>query len=224
MILRMVMNAKDRSGWFVTPDGVVNRHERLQSPQVPQECLAVSAVEANPATAATRRSPASLPLDALDGGELIILAIKPAALSPVFESAGWLAAMAMLAVCVIFAQTGSTPLVPASFAQICLGVAALRLVLAVVRWSATWYVLTNRRVLLISGIRSPRIASLALVDVRNTCLTAAPHEKLTRLSTITFIPRTDQGTAWSWKHLHNGEEVHRRVRRAIENAIDLLPH
>lgn len=192
----------------------------------PRSCIERFAASTMDATTQAAAAPALLrfPLEALDGGEIIILAVKPSVLSPVFDSARWLVVLMLLAIGVLW--TGASPLGLSSqtAAQMFIGAAALRLVYAVVRWSATWYVLTNRRVLEIHGIRAPRVNSAPLVEVRNTYLTSAPHERLFRLSSITFVLQHEDRPPWAWRHLHQGEDVHRRIRRAIENALDALPH
>ncbi len=192
----------------------------------PRPCLEHFTASTQAAATQAAATPALLrfPLEALDGGEIIILAVKPSVLSPVFDSARWLVVLLLLAIGVLW--TGASPLRLSSqtAAQMFIGAAALRLVYAVVRWSATWYVLTNRRVLEIHGIRAPRVNSAPLIEVRNTYLTSAPHERLFRLSSITFVLQHEDRPPWAWRHLHQGEDIHRRIRRAIENALDALPH
>jgi hypothetical protein len=90
----------------------------------------------------------------------------------------------------------------------------------VVRWAPRWYVLTNRRVLDIQGVRSPRIWSCLLTEIRNTYLNASPPEKLTGLGTITFVTDHPDEPPCHWRSVAKPEEVHAKIRRAIENAID----
>jgi hypothetical protein len=99
-------------------------------------------------------------------------------------------------------------------------IALARVGLAVVRWVPTWYVLTNRRVLDVRGVRSPRISACLLVDVRNTYLRSSSAEKLTRLGTITFITDREDTASHIWRSIAKPDVVHAKIRRAIENAID----
>lgn len=184
----------------------------------------IATIEAQPEAASASPSVLRLPLEALDGGELILLAIKPSVFSPLFKSARWLAVLTVLALGLLLSGTSPMGLSAERAAQLCFGAGLARLMLAVVSWSATWYVLTNRRVLEIHGVRAPRVTSTALVDIRNTYLSSGPHEKLLHLGTITFVTQHEDRTPWSWAHLQRAEDVHARIRRAIENALDLLPH
>ena len=105
-------------------------------------------------------------------------------------------------------------------AQLLLLVGFVRLGVAVVRWIPAWYVLTNRRVIEIRGVRAPRIASCMLIQVRNTYLNATWAEKAAQLGTITFVTEDPQKPAQIWHSIPKSVEVHAEVRRAIENAID----
>jgi len=138
----------------------------------------------------------------------------------VIESFGWLLASIVLAGVCIASEVGLTGVTPQTTAQIIVCVGLVRLGLAIVRWVSRWYVLTNRRVVEISGIKSPRVTSAMLVDVRNTYLTSAVHERALRLGTITFVSNRGSDRPWQWKHVAEPDEVHAAIRRSIENAID----
>lgn len=182
-----------------------------------------SAVEAG----ARRAKPVSpvldLPLDAVDGGEIIIFAIKPSMWSPVIESAAWLAGAIMLAVVCTLTAVEVGGMASPTLAQLIIAAAALRFAVATFRWVSCWYVLTNRRVVEIHGVRTPRVTSAMLIDIRNTGVTSMPHERLLRLGTITFVSKRPPDPPWQWKHLHDAAEAHAAIRRAIENALDALP-
>ena len=214
---------RQRSGWAKTS------RVALAALQPYQQSAATSVVPCNVAMVdgdaiGARRVDAvvDLPLDPVDDGEIIKFAVKPSMWSPLLESSGWLGACVVLALLCITARVGVTNLSPQTTAQMILGVGALRLGLAIVRWVSCWYVLTNRRVVEIRGIRSPTVTSAMLLDVRNTYLSSAVYEKPLHLGTITFVSNRDSDRPWQWKHLAEPEQIHARVRRAIENAIDSL--
>ncbi len=191
-------------------------------PAIPNTRFSVAMVDADAIGPRPATSVIDLPLDPVDGGEIIKFAIKPSMWSPVIDSFGWLLASVVLAIVCITAEVGMTGVSPQTTAQIILGVGAARLGLAAIRWVSCWYVLTNRRVVEIRGVRSPRVTSAMLLDIRNTYLTSAVHERALRLGTITFVSNRDGDRPWHWKHVSEPEEIHLRVRRAIENAIDSL--
>jgi len=162
----------------------------------------------------------TLPGGLIDGGEIVVLAIKPSLWRPVFDSVGW------LAVCAVFAVTSTMiglrlpGLSPATTAQLVVLIGFTGLGLAVVRWTTTWHVLTNRRIIDIHGVRTPRIAACLLIHVRNTYLHTSMPEKLTRLGTITFVTDETDRLPHLWRSIAHPDEVHAKIRRAIENAID----
>jgi len=162
----------------------------------------------------------TLPGGLIDGGEIVVLAIKPSLWRPVFDTAAWLAASAVLAVVLITLGIPLPGLSVTTTAQLVLLIGFTGLGLAVVRWTTTWHVLTNRRIIDIHGVRTPRIAACLLVNVRNTYLHTSVAEKVTRLGTITFVTDEVDRLPHLWRSIAHPEEVHTKIRRAIENAID----
>jgi hypothetical protein len=81
-------------------------------------------------------------------------------------------------------------------------------------------VLTNRRVLDIHGIRSPRISSCLLVEIRNTYVNRSSAERLTKLGSITFATGHPNDPPRIWQSIAEPDLVHERIRREIEKTID----
>jgi len=162
----------------------------------------------------------TLPGGVIDGGEIVILAIKPSLWRPVFDSAVWLAISAMFAVTLTMIGLPLSGLSPATTAQLVILIGFTGLGFALVRWTTTWHVLTNRRIIDIHGVRTPRIAACLLVHVRNTYLHASVPEKVTRIGTITFVTDEADRLPHLWRSIAHPDEVHAKIRRAIENAID----
>ena len=162
----------------------------------------------------------TLPGGVVDGGEIIILAIKPSTWRPVFDSAAWLVTSCLLAGVLAGLQKPIPGLSLAVTTQLILLVGIARLAVAFVCWAPTWYILTNRRVLNVQGIRYPRITSCALVEIRNTYLNRSSAEKLTGLGTITFAFDSPHEMPRVWQSIAQPDLIHDKVRRAIENAID----
>ncbi len=163
---------------------------------------------------------ATLPGGLIDGGEIVVFAIKPSLWRPVFDSAGWLATCAVFAVTSTMIGLRLPGLSPSTTAQLVLLIGCTGLGLAVVRWTTTWHVLTNRRIIDIHGVRTPRIASCLLIHVRNTYLHSSMHEKAIRVGTITFVTDEADRLPHVWRSIAHPDEVHAKIRRAIENAID----
>ena len=162
----------------------------------------------------------TLPGGVVDGGEIVLLAIKPSMWRPLFESTPWLVTCCVLAAGLAWLSRPIPGLPLTATVQVIVLVGFARLGLAVVRWVPRWYVLTNRRVLDIQGVRSPRIWSCLLIETRNTYLNVSTAERLTGLGTITFVTDHPGEPPCHWRSVAKPEEVHARIRRAIENAID----
>jgi len=161
-----------------------------------------------------------LPGGLIDGGEIVVLAIKPSLWRPVFDSAAGLVISVLLAVVLTTLGVPLPGLSATTTAQLVLLIGFTGLGLAIVRWTTTWHVLTNRRIIDIHGVRTPRIAACLLVHVRNTYLHTSVAEKVTRLGTVTFVTDEADRLPHLWRSIAHPDEVHAKIRRAIENAID----
>ena len=176
--------------------------------------------EAPTDSSAVERSWAALPDEIVAGGETIVLAIKPSIWRPLFDSMPWLIMAAVLSVAL--AVMGKPPggLSVSLWVQIVLVLGVARLGIAIIRWVSTWYVLTNRRVMCIHGVRSPRVQALALHEVRNTYLSATTPEKPLGLGTISLVSDDPHHAPLIWMSIIRPSETHEKIRRAIQNAID----
>lgn len=163
---------------------------------------------------------ASLPSDVVDGGEIVILAIKPAVWRPFIESGGWI-----IGACAAAMAIGAFEVAPAGLSQrtaiqLVLLVGLARLGVAILKWIPTWYVLTNRRVMTISGIRMPRVSSMLLVDIRNTYLNRSLAERWAALGTITCMSGEEPCVPQVWQCVADCQAVHEQIRHAVDQAID----
>ncbi len=162
----------------------------------------------------------SLPKGLVDGGEVIILAVKPSMWRPLFDSGPWIATLSVLTVASMVWRLALPGLSVSVSAQVIFLLGMLRLGLAVVLWIPSWYVLTNRRLIEIHGVRTPDITSCSLVDVRNTYLNATAIEKAGQLGTITYVTADETQPPHHWRTIAEPDVVHTEIRRAIETAID----
>ena len=181
--------------------------------------LTATASEAPPRAAVASSIPEVLH-DVFDGGEIVILAVKPSMWRPLFDSAPWVVTCTLLAGAMVGLGRTIPGLSIATTAQVILLAAVVRIAFAVVRWVPTWYVLTNRRILYIRGVRSPRVQACGLKDVRNTYLHVSITERMTGLGSISFATDDRVSVSQVWQSVHRPEEVHAEIRRAIGNALD----
>ncbi|MBI3834756.1 MAG: PH domain-containing protein [Planctomycetes bacterium] len=166
---------------------------------------------------------AALPGGVIDGGELILFAIKPSMWRPALDSAVWIVAGAVIAVAILLANRSLPGLSVRGTAQLSIAVGFARLAIAIMQWIPTWYVLTNRRLIEIHGARRPVIRDCPLIHVRNTYLQSSACERLLGLGTLTYVRSDDDTDPRQWQSIAQAEEIHARIRRAIEHAIDHQP-
>jgi hypothetical protein len=163
----------------------------------------------------------SVPLDMLDGGEIVILAIKPSLWFLLFEPLKWIAAAVLLLLCVpLVLQSVPVDLAQRTVVECVLLLLAVRVAVGALRWVSRFYVLTNRRVMRVQGVFHADVWACPLVRVRNTRLTADPHERVARLGTIEFVTDDVPAAAHPWRFIARPAEVHAEVRRAIQRALD----
>lgn len=166
----------------------------------------------------------TVPAQLLDGGEVVILAVKPSLWFLVFDPIRWVAVSVLLLLGVAWLAQSSLWDVSLNAVAPVVGIAlGLRLLVSVLRWVSRVYVLTNRRVMCICGVLRPDIWECVLVRVRNTRLTAEPQEKLVGLGTIEFITEEQPAPQRAWRYISRSEEVHAEVRKAIQHALDHHP-
>lgn len=156
----------------------------------------------------------------IQGGEIVLLWVKPSIWRALLDSFPWLVAAVFFATLLIVGNLSVGGLGTALSAQIVIAVGLTRLGIAVVRWVPTWYLLTNLRVLSVHGVRSPRVSSRGLLEIRNTYVQAASAEKWLNIGSITFATDHPNEVPLIWHSVPRVNEVHHRIRRAIENAID----
>jgi len=159
-----------------------------------------------------------VPAHLLDGGEIVIFAVKPSLWFIIFTSTRWLIAMLLI----ILTSRWISDLIPSltseMIAQGALILAAVRLGFAMLQWVSRLYVLTNRRVMRLTGILNIDLFECQLTKIQNTYLTLTWYERLTRVGTISFATAGTGGIEASWTNVNNPLELHERVRSAIHRA------
>src|SRR5262245_46491126 len=123
----------------------------MTPPSGTQQELLASQVEAPQAPAPTMTLAADglVPAQLLDGGEIIILALKPSLWFVPIVSLRWLALAVLLFAC---AQWSGLAGYSWTLIQVALIIAFGRLGYAMLQWASRSYYLTNRRVMRIRGV------------------------------------------------------------------------
>ncbi|RME38613.1 MAG: PH domain-containing protein [Planctomycetota bacterium] len=176
--------------------------------------LSAVAAEAPPAPAAL----AAIPREVIDGGEIVLLAVKPSLWRPFFQALPWLVCCGGAALAVTALHAELPGLSPTTTAQLALLVGLIRLGLAVIHWVPDWYVLTNRRILTISGVRRLHVSACELRELSDALLQRSLFERLTRTGTLQFVPLGEAQPAPRWESLPHPQEVHEKVIRILNRS------
>lgn len=157
-----------------------------------------------------------VPAHLLDGGEVVIFAIKPSGWYVLLTSLRWV--MIGLALAVLansrFAPGGSRWYLW----HLGIWIAVIRLGWAILEWVSRLYVLTNRRVMRIYGVFNVELFECALDRVQNIYVTLSVGERLTHTGTISFQTAGGPGGEASWRIVSRPLEVHEKLREAIERT------
>jgi hypothetical protein len=206
------------AGWMAMTRSIHhNRISDLQSAATGRT-LEVPYTQAQGGQSQTLEAADLLPAHLLDGDEIVILAIKPSLWFVVFASFRWLVVMAII----ILAAGSLSEVIPQlntpMIIKAALALAAARIGLAVLQWVSRLYVLTNRRIMRLTGILNIDLFECPLTKIQNTYLTLAWYERLTKLGSISFATAGTGGIEASWVNVNNPLELHERVRSAIHRA------
>ncbi len=160
-----------------------------------------------------------VPAHLLDGGEIVILAIKPSLWFVPLTSARWI----LLGIVFVAAANISwvTPHV-AGYLRMAgyLGVAS-RLGWAMLQWVSRLYVLTNRRVMRLRGVFNVELFQCELSRIQSLVLTASLPERLVRSGTIVIQTAGALGSVGgsaAWRIVARPLEVHQKLNDAIRRA------
>jgi hypothetical protein len=159
-----------------------------------------------------------VPAHLLDGGEIVIFAIKPSLWFVVFSSVRWLAAMIIVALLAGWAGNAFPQINGVLILQAAVLLAAARLVVGMMQWVSRLYVLTNRRIMRLTGIFHVDIFECPLTQIERTALSVEWYERLTGTGSILFATTPAGAVEVSWNHVDGPTELHERVRSAIHRA------
>lgn len=191
-------------------------------PQEPATLRVVRAAEPHLTEAGAQREAVGsanlVPAHLLDGGEIVILAIKPSLWFIVFASARWLVLMSLIIIAAGWLGRHLPHLNTPTIVHAALALAAARVALAILQWVSRLYILTNRRIMRLTGILNIDLFECPLTKIQNTYLTLTWYERLTRLGTISFATAGTGGIEASWINVNNPLELHERLRSAIHRA------
>ena len=150
----------------------------------------------------------------LRDGEIILLILKPSLWTILFSCIPAIA----VALIVMIGAGLSSPNHTHIGVEVGVMLVTVRAGWAVMSWAGKLYLLSDLRIIRISGVFSPQIHDIPLRKVARTRLVRSYHERLFRLGSVEIIPESDQ-YPWSvWQSVPKPDEVHETIRRTITRA------
>jgi hypothetical protein len=168
------------------------------------------------ATAPARSSMATLlSSHILHDGELVLLILRPSAWFVLISSLRTIAAILIIT---IAAMLWGPRLATRVYLDIAAVAIVARLMFGVLSWMGRLYVLTDMRILRLSGVFSVEIFDCPLRKVARTRVIFPVRERLLGLGTIEITPMESHGQPTTWAVVSRPVEVHETIVAAINRA------
>jgi hypothetical protein len=204
------------------PDGTQPDSQTWQSQQVPAQRPPLHATEGAAEGAAASEScasPTSLVFarQIIRDGEIIELIVKPSVFWIVFTAGR------LVGLCAIVGLSGWLfdewlPGRRRTWVELS-GLAGLAwLVWQTLKWMSRIHVLTNLRVITISGVFNPSAYECPLRKHARVRLLSPLRERLLMLGTLELIPLEDEYPLTQWRTIRSVRDVHKRLQEAIRRA------
>lgn len=157
------------------------------------------------------RAEAMLPTNLIQGGEIIILILKPSPLFILLGALGHVMTIGLLFVIAAWAEL----IDPQTATVAAAALIVLRLAWQFLEWLSRLYVLTDRRVIRVAGVLRVFVFEAALRQIQHTDVVLSLRERLFALGTIAFSTAGTGVPEAYWVMLHRPMAVHRRIVQAI---------
>jgi uncharacterized membrane protein YdbT with pleckstrin-like domain len=146
---------------------------------------------------------------------LVILVLKPSLWFIPLQSLFFSSVVIFVAIC---AAQGGIVAPRSRFFDAAGFVIAARLTWAAMHWMGRLYVLTDQRLLRLSGVFSTDVFDCPLRKVATVRLTATMRERVLRLGTIDILPSDERRAPASWQTLDRPRQVHAEILAALTRA------
>ncbi len=173
--------------------------------------------------AATADAAVSTPVAALMAGhvlrdgELVILILRPSRWFILLSSLKFLAVVSIVTILsVVFDDVLHVH--PRRAIEMGVWLAVGRLMWAVLQWMGRLYMLTDLRILRLSGVFNVSVFDCALRKVARTMLESTFKEKLFRVGSVDVNPQDEEQPIFQWHMVARPAHVHKQILAAIQRA------
>ena len=156
-----------------------------------------------------------VPLDLLQDGEIVILAVKPSGWFVLVASLPVLGAAAVVAAVAYVLSVYHPPLHERVIWSGCAAAGLARMVVACCQWLGRTYVLTNRRIVCIRGLLRVQWLAVGLSELREALLAPSIPERLVGAGSIYCLAASESPAAMAWQTVARPAEVHEIILDAI---------
>lgn len=168
------------------------------------------------ATTSARSSMATLlSSHILHDGELVLLILRPSPWFILISSLRTIAAVLILAIAGVMWGPNFSQRVYVDVAAVAI---VARLMFGVLAWMGRLYVLTDLRILRLSGVFAVEVFDCPLRKLARTRLTFPVRERLLGLGSIEITPTESHGRGTVWSAVAQPVEVHETIVAAINRA------
>ena len=177
------------------------------------------AAEACPAatpTAAVTPLGALLARHIIRDGEVVLLVLKPSLWFILLSSLRFIAAVAMVAMVAIALEGRYNR--EWFYVEAAIFLVAGRVMFSVLQWMGRMYVLTDMRVIRLSGVFKLEIFDCALRKVARTQITTSPKERVCGTGSIEITPADENCAPGTWQTIRRPREVHDLIVSTINKA------
>jgi hypothetical protein len=199
-----------------TPSSLL--HPRLR-PAIVSASEGAGAATADVATPSATSLATLLSRHILRDGEVVILLLKPSPFFIALTSLRFVAIVALLVTAVfLFDLNDRFHLNTVAVIEAGIFLAAGRLMFAVLQWMARLYVLTDLRVLRISGVFNVQIFDCPLRKVARTRVLQSTRDRLLGVGSIEIIPSDEDEPEGVWQTIGKPRLVHEQLVATINKA------
>jgi len=173
-----------------------------------------------PAIAATPPIATLLVRHVLRDGELVLLILKPSRWFMLLSCLRFFAIVTILVIGAIIKEE-SLPYDHRIYIELGIVLAAARFMLAVSRWMSKLYVLTDLRIIALTGVFKVDIFDCPLRKVARTRVLRTFKERLLRLGSIEIFPSDDEIPEGIWQMVRRPKKIHEQIVAAVNKAKSL---
>jgi hypothetical protein len=176
--------------------------------------VAAGAAVAMPANASLARV---LAAHVVRDGELVLLVLRPSFWFVLLRSLRFVAGAGVL-ICVVRWHSLAEHGMVRSLIELGVTAISARLMWATLQWMSRLYVLTDQRILSVSGVFYVNVFDCPLRKVARTRLIRNPSDKLTGVGSIEIIPLDDEKPFGDWQTIAQPIAVHEKILATISRA------